>query len=133
MAGVTDPISVAVRFNDRINTGDLIGLAALMTDDHTFVDTQGAVVTGKTACVEAWRGFFAAFPDYRNTFTSFGVRDGKVTIVGRSSCSVPVLDGPAIWTATVRHGRVAQWRVYEDTPDVRQRLGVAPEHPAHQP
>ena len=36
----------------------------------------------------------------------------------------PLLDGPAIWTAEVRDGKVAVWRVYEDTPEVRARLGI---------
>ena len=47
---------------------DLDALTALMTDDHRFVDSEGATVDAKTECVEAWRGFFAAFPDYRNVF-----------------------------------------------------------------
>jgi hypothetical protein len=34
-----------------------------------------------------------------------------VTVIGRSECSVPELDGPARWTATVRHDLVARWQV----------------------
>jgi hypothetical protein len=32
------------------------------------VDSAGATIDGKVACLDAWRGFFAAFPDYRNVF-----------------------------------------------------------------
>jgi len=103
--------AVALRFNDRINARDLAGLAALMTADHTFVDAAGDRVEGRNACVEAWRGFFAAFPDYRNVFTGTSTDGDTVAITGHSECSVPGLAGPARWTARVRDGKVAQWRV----------------------
>ena len=65
-------LDVVIAFNDAINTHDVDRLAALMTDDHRFIDSAGQVVDGKQACVEAWRGFFAAFPDYRNHFADDG-------------------------------------------------------------
>jgi ketosteroid isomerase-like protein len=124
MAGVggADPKLVVVAFNDSINRRDLDGLAALMTDDHTFIDTEGEVVAGKRGCLDTWRGFFESFPDYRNVFTSFTVRGDLVTIVGYSVCSEPNLAGPAVWTARTCDDRVAEWRVYLDTPDARAKL-----------
>ena len=98
-------------YNDRINARDLAGLAGLMTDDHTFVDPAGAAVTGRAACAEAWRGFFAAFPDYRNVFTAMVADGDTVTVTGHSTCSEPALAGPARWTATVRGGKVVRWQV----------------------
>ncbi|GAB1513882.1 nuclear transport factor 2 family protein [Actinophytocola sp. KF-1] len=115
----------ATRFNDCVNHADLHGLAELMTDDHRFVDAAGAVVRGKQACLAAWRGFFAAFPDYRNTFTSVATRGHVVVIEGCSVCAEPELAGPALWTAIVEGERVAEWRVYEDTPATRAALGLA--------
>jgi ketosteroid isomerase-like protein len=106
-----DPRSVVAAFNDRINARDLDGLAALMTDDHTFVDSAGATFAPKSACAEAWRGFFDAFPGYRNVFTSLAAEGDTVTITGYSECSDPELAGPARWIATVREGKVARWQV----------------------
>jgi ketosteroid isomerase-like protein len=108
---IVDPEALVVAFNDRINARDLDGLAALMTDDHTFIDPAGAAVTGSGACTEAWRGFFAAFPDYRNVFTATTVDGDTVVVTGYSTCSEPALAGPARWTATVRNGKVARWQV----------------------
>ncbi len=119
-----DPKTIAVGFNDCINSRDIEGLASLMSDDHRFVDTEGEVISGKEACVDVWRGFFEAFPDYRNVFASMATRDDVVTIVGYSECAEPSLAGPAIWTATIRERAIVEWRVYEDTPDIRDRLGV---------
>ena len=116
--------AVVVRFNEAINARALDDLAALMTDDHRFVDATGAAVEGREACVEAWRGFFGAFPSYRNEFEAVaGVH--HVAVRGRSVAPVPELDGPALWSARVEHGRVAEWRVLDDTPDNRERLGLA--------
>ncbi|MFF8267351.1 nuclear transport factor 2 family protein [Streptomyces sp. NPDC016562] len=101
-------------FNDRITAHDLDGLAALMSQDHTFVDAAGTVLAGKQACLDAWRSFFAAFPDYRNVFTSVVAHHDVVSAAGRSECSEPRLAGPAHWTATVQDGLVTRWHVYEE-------------------
>jgi ketosteroid isomerase-like protein len=107
------PQAVTVAFNTCINERDLDGLADLMTDDHTFADSAGGTVQGKPACIEAWRDFFGAFPDYRNVFTTLVAGDRTVTAAGHSECSVPALAGPARWTATIRDGKVARWQVDE--------------------
>jgi ketosteroid isomerase-like protein len=114
-----------VEFNDAITRRDLAILGSLMTDDHTFVDSSGNVISGKEVVLEAWRRFFEAFPDYRNVWTQL-VRGGDGLIaIGRSVCaSQPELDGPAIWAANVRGNKVSEWRVYEDTPSNRTRLGL---------
>lgn len=109
-----DDVATAVRFNEAINARDLSALARLMTDDHRFVDGAGATVDGRDACVEAWRGFFAAFPDYRNTFESLVTTGpGVVEVRGRSDCSEPALAGPARWRVAVRGTAVAEWRVFD--------------------
>jgi ketosteroid isomerase-like protein len=106
---VTDVVRA---FNDAINDADLARLEALMTDDHRFVDPAGIEVQGRTACVEAWRGFFAGFPDYRNVFDDVReVTPGEVVAVGRSECSDPLLAGPARWTVTVAGRRLRRWQV----------------------
>jgi uncharacterized protein (TIGR02246 family) len=101
-----------VAFNEAINAADLDRLGALMTDDHRFVDTAGDEVRGRSACLDAWRGFFAGFPDYRNVFDEVReVGPGEVVAEGRSECADARLDGPARWSATVVDGRVRRWQV----------------------
>jgi ketosteroid isomerase-like protein len=119
-----DPRALTVAFNEHINNRDLTGLARLMTDDHTFIDTAGHEIRGKSACLEAWRGFFKAFPDYRNVFDRLFVEDTTVVVIGRSSCSDVRLDGPALWVAKARDDKLAEWRVYEDTPTNRFTLDI---------
>ncbi|HEY9368834.1 nuclear transport factor 2 family protein [Streptomyces sp.] len=117
-------MDVVVRFNDRINAQDVEGLALLMSGDHVFVDSAGSRIEGRQACIEAWRGFFAAFPDYRNVFTSMRAAGDLVTVEGRSVCTQPALAGPALWTARASGRQLAEWRVHEDSPANRLRLGL---------
>jgi ketosteroid isomerase-like protein len=119
-----DPRALTVSFNEHINNRDLDGLAELMTDDHTFIDTADHVIRGKSDCLEAWRGFFKLFPDYRNAFDRLVVEDNRVIVVGRSSCSDLRLDTPALWVAKAKDNKLAEWRVYEDTPANRGTLGI---------
>jgi hypothetical protein len=77
--------------------------------------------------LSAWRGFFEAFTDYRNVWTDLTVKGEMLIAVGRSTCATePELDGPAIWTETVRTDSVSLWRVYTDTPENRIQLGLDP-------
>jgi ketosteroid isomerase-like protein len=114
--------ATVLRFNDCITNRDIDALAALMTDDHRFIDPAGHVVVGKASVLSAWKGFFASFPDYRNVFDRIGPSDGVVVIAGHSTCSDKRLDGPALWRARVRDGKVAEWQVYDDTPEHRREL-----------
>jgi ketosteroid isomerase-like protein len=119
------PEDAVAAFNAAINRQDIDALASLMTDDHEFVDTTGTVERGKAHCLDLWRGFFAQFPDYRNTFTRVSANNNEVVIVGYSTCSVKELDGPALWKAVIVNDNVAHWRVYDDTPENRLTLGVS--------
>lgn len=119
-----EPLEIVQDFNDCINRGDLDGLADLMTEDHTFIDSSGEVHAGKHSMVAGWEEFFLSYPDYRNHFRYWETRDDQVLIMGYSTCSSDALDGPALWTARVRESRVSEWRVYLDTAENRQALGL---------
>ena len=109
---MTDAVLVVRAFNEAINGRNLRSLTGLMTASHRFIDSEGATVVGRDACVAAWRGFFEAFADYRNIFEEIeDVGDGVVVVHGRSECSFAPLDGPAEWRAVVVDGRVDVWQV----------------------
>jgi ketosteroid isomerase-like protein len=105
-------VATVVAFNEAINARDLDALGRLMHEQHRFIDSAGATVEGKAACIEAWHGFFNAFPDYRNIFDDIrSDATGAIQVRGRSECSTPALDGPARWRALVEDGLVLQWQV----------------------
>jgi ketosteroid isomerase-like protein len=96
-----------------------------MTEDHTFIDSGGSMWSGRRECLAAWSGFFVAYPDYRNVFTAVEIRGDMAVITGRSVCDEPALNGPAIWTAKVVEGQIAEWRVYDDTTENRVELELS--------
>jgi catechol 2,3-dioxygenase-like lactoylglutathione lyase family enzyme/ketosteroid isomerase-like protein len=116
------PEHVARLFNERINARDLDGLVALMAPEHVLIDSAGGRVEGRERAREAWRSFFAAFPDYQNHFDTVTARGDRVLITGRSICSHAELAGRALWSAIVRGDRVLEWRAYEDTAEQRAAL-----------
>jgi ketosteroid isomerase-like protein len=107
-------------FVDCINTHDVEGLAALMSDDHVFIDAQGNKVRGKEAMTAGWHGYFEWFPDYRIEISDVFQNDEMLAMFGFAGGS---LKGnadakwrlPAAWKTIVKNGRVAFWQVYADT------------------
>jgi hypothetical protein len=55
-------VAVAVRFVDHINRRDLDGLRRLLTADHRLEVFDEEPLVGQEANVDAWRGYFEAFP-----------------------------------------------------------------------
>jgi ketosteroid isomerase-like protein len=120
----SDPKLVALLFNEQINNQDLHTLTDMMTENHTFIDSEGDVVQGREEMSNAWKEFFVSYPDYRNIFTRLESRGNLVVIMGYSECSYTPLHGPALWTALIEDGKVSEWRVYEDTPQNRKKLHI---------
>jgi ketosteroid isomerase-like protein len=116
--------ALVLQFNEYINNQNIDGLATLMTDDHTFIDSANNIIHCKEKSLEAWREFFELFPDYRNVFASFESQNSFVVITGHSICSDKRLDGSALWTAKIKDNKVAEWRVYDDTSENRKQFNI---------
>jgi hypothetical protein len=84
-------VAAVLAFNAGINGRSLNTLSSLMADHHRFIDTAGMTVEGKAACIDAWRSFFDAYPDYRNHFGKVETDDrGVVVVHGRSDQNAPL-------------------------------------------
>ncbi len=110
---------VAIQFNDCINSADLEGLASLMTDDHTFIDSENGVTHLKKVMIENWRKFFELCPGYKNTFELVRADGDTVIIRGFAYWSEKQPHDPVIWTAVIADGKVREWRIYHDTAENR--------------
>lgn len=121
-----DRAAIVSRFNDGINTRDIKVLEGLMTEGHAFIDTAGNRYDGKDIALKAWRGFFDLFPDYQNHFEQIIDTEDVVVVIGRSTCSEKALAGPGLWTVSFDGDKISEWRVYEDTPESRDKIIVAP-------
>lgn len=119
-----DPKLIAVEFNNCITNHDSACLASLMTDDHVFIDRDGNVHRSKEFMVNAWIKFFEQFPNYKNTFTRIESREDRAVMLGYAYWSEPNRHDPAIWTAEIVGGLVAEWHIYYDTAQNRRRFGL---------
>jgi uncharacterized protein (TIGR02246 family) len=108
----TDSERIALAFVDCIDDQDVEGLAALMTEDHTFIgDREGDVDVGRETMREGFRSYFADFPDFRIHMPKVTRSGGDVAIIGTTTGShvPPELEemGTVVWIATIGGGLVA--------------------------
>lgn len=121
------PIEITLQFMDVINRHDADALAALMTDDHVFVDSLGNRVQGRERMKTGWQAYFAFCPDYwvthelifadGNSVAVFGAAGGTIAANGK----LPPENKwrtPAAWLAVMENGLVKEWRVYADNKPV---------------
>jgi uncharacterized protein (TIGR02246 family) len=120
-----DPKLVALQFNECINRHDPDALAAMMREDHTFIDREGKHVRSRDEMLRAWREFFRMYPKYRNTFTRIQSSNDRVAILGSAYWSEDNPFDPVIWTAVIANDLVREWRVLKDTETNRQKLGLS--------
>ncbi len=126
----SESVSRVVRaFVDAINRRSAEAIAAIMTDDHVFVDSLGTKVEGKQRMKAGWEGYFRMVPDYSITIEETFV-DGAVVVMLGSAQGTSSADGtlrpencwstPASWRALTRGSQVAEWRIYADNEPIRQ-------------
>ncbi|KPL16664.1 MAG: hypothetical protein AMS23_06510 [Bacteroides sp. SM1_62] len=120
-----DPITIVKAFNDCINHQDIDGLAALMPENHTFIDRDGSSHGPKSHMVEGWKQFFEMFPLYKNIFNQIKADGDRVFVLGFAYWSEKEPYDPVIWTAIVKDDLIAEWRIYEDSTDNRKQFNLS--------
>jgi hypothetical protein len=128
------PQEVAQQFVTAINAHDVEYLAILMTPDHRFIDSLGAVVEGRDSMRDGWKFYFAMVPDYHLEISrcfSAEIAKDETMLAGIASGSY-WSDGvkqpnsgwstPVALRAVVRDGQIAEWQVYADNEPIRQQM-----------
>jgi len=120
-------IETTLQFMDRINRHDADGLAALMSDDHVFIDSLGHTVTGRAQMTAGWQHYFAFCPDYWVSHEEIFGSGNLVAVIGSAGGTIAAggklppenkWRTPAAWLARVENGLVKEWRVYADNKPV---------------
>lgn len=110
-----------LKFVEAINTANIDKLEALMSDDHTFVDSGDGKYQGKEVMKKDWSGYFDMFPDYKIEIVDIIESDSIVGIFGYASGTYKGLKNetnsnyyriPASWKTIVKDGKVKHWQVY---------------------
>ena len=120
---------VAQAFVDAINHQSVEKIAALMTEDHVFVDSLGTRVEGKQRMKAGWEGYFRMVPDYTMVIDETLVDGAMVVMLGTAQGTYSTACGlrpenkwstPAAWRGLIRGSLVAEWRIYADNEPIRQ-------------
>ena len=113
--------SVALKFVEVINAGDSEELIKLQTEDFALIDMGGDIYCGR----DGWEGYFSAYPKYK-IHVQHVLTSGKgVAIIGKTTGShlAPEIEEneTVLWTAEIRGGLVAEWRIYSDIEEAQQK------------
>jgi len=116
------PKSVTLKFVEVINLGDSEALTKLQTDDFTFIDMAGDITRGR----DGWEGYFSSFPKYKIHVQHILTSGNGVAIIGKTTGShvPPEVEEheTVIWTAKIRNGLVAEWRIYSDIEEAEKKV-----------
>jgi ketosteroid isomerase-like protein len=123
MAIASPEVVAAHGFIAAINARDPRVMARLMTENHTFIDSVGTVVSGRDTMLASWQAYWTLLPDYRIRIDTV-VREGRVVAIfggwsatyagRRGRVQANAVGGPAAWKAIVTGGRIEVWQVYAD-------------------
>ena len=115
-----NPVETVLAFFDAINRHDPDQLAALMTEDHVFIDSLGACVRGREKMRVGWRSYFAMCPDYRVSHEDVLHTGNMVAVFGSAGGTIREIrwQTPAAWRVVVNNGLIQEFRVYADNKPV---------------
>jgi hypothetical protein len=116
------PKSVALKFVEVINAGDSEALVKLQTESFTLVDMDGDVYRGR----DGWQDYFSAYPKYKIHVQHVLTSGNGVAIIGKTTGSnvPPEVEEKetVLWTAEIRNGLVAEWRIYSDVEEATKKV-----------
>ena len=114
--------SVALKFVEVINAGDPKALIKLQTEDFILIDMGGEVTRGR----DGWPGNFSSFPNYKIHVQQVLTGGNGVAIIGKTTGShvPPEVEEKetVLWTAEIRDGLVAEWRIYSDIEEAKKKV-----------
>ena len=113
-------------FAAAINSHDLEKIAALMSDDYTFIDAHGNEMAGKETMKEGWASYFGLFPDYYIEIEQMLSKGDLAVACGYAGAGTAekAWKIPAAWRAIVRDEKIELWQVYADTKIQFERMGT---------
>ena len=122
------PVSVARAFVDAINAHALDELTKLMSNEHRFIDSLGAMAQDREKMRNGWAAYFRMVPDY-TVFVEEVFSRGPVVVRLGTARGAYAKDGqvaaknfwhtPAAWRAQIKGNKVAAWRVDADNEPMR--------------
>lgn len=118
-----DPVAA---FVEAIKRGAVGELAALMSEDHRFIDSMGNKVVGRATMMGGWTTYLEMFPGFRNTVNRRFDAGNRVALFGHThathAASGRVVRMRAAWLILVRNAQVAEWCVFGENEPARAAI-----------
>lgn len=112
---------VAKQFVAAINQHDADKLYKLMSEDHTFIDSDGTSYSNTDQYRQGWIEYFKMFPDYMIDISEVFSSGDTVVLLGKASGTY-TSDGslkpenqwqvPAAWKAVIAGEKVKVWQIF---------------------
>jgi ketosteroid isomerase-like protein len=114
------PVDTVRRFVERINSRDADQVAALLAEDHVFIDSLGRTISGRETMRAAWQSYYGMCPDYSISHDVVFSNGNQVAAFGEAGGTISGNQWrtPAAWLATVEDEVIKVWRVYADNKPV---------------
>jgi hypothetical protein len=80
-------LAATISFIDCINRTDLAGLTDLLHPDHRLVVLDETPLVGREPNVDAWRGYFTAFPQYVSYPRFLTATAHRIAVLGNTTGS----------------------------------------------
>jgi ketosteroid isomerase-like protein len=126
-----NPVEVVLMFLEKINQHDVDGLVSLMSKQHVLVDSLGSRFQGQEKLRAGWQSYFKMCPDYTVSHEEIFAHGNIVAVFGSAGGTIAAKSGlkpenrwrvPAAWMATIKDGKLEEWRVYADNKPVYEIL-----------
>ena len=114
---------IIFNFVEAINEHNVDEICSLMTNNHTFVDSQGNQTVGKEIMRTGWIGYLQLFPDYKIEITNMFLEGSTVAVFGFAGGTLQGMKNkkenywrlPAAWKAITKDGKIDLWQVFADS------------------
>ncbi len=103
-----------LRFVEALNAHDLGGLAALMTEDFSYIDSWREGVEGREKVLVGLERLFGSDPEFGVTVEQITYRAPNVLMAGRITSAQFGDKRRAVWRISCDGERLSQWQSWAD-------------------
>lgn len=126
--GRQSPTNIVAAFIRAANDHDAAALAAVLSPDARYIDSNGDAIRGRDAVIAALMRLHELAPDFRFEINDTSQRGDYVLLSGQAISQDARLTKDTQWRALVEHGQLVEWQSYSPTlaPSMARILAGSP-------
>jgi len=108
---------IALEFLSQINSHNLDGMIALLSDDAVYINPFGEEIADPFVVKYAWNRHFDSYPDFFVEVEQVIESGNYVAVFGQSISTPGLVEGaenkvPTAWRVRIEFGKVSSWQVF---------------------